>query len=123
LHGPKWEAYQIAVLERPWGGVPRALVLVGADRRGAVFAVYDLSERIDVSPWHWFADVPFRRRAEVHVTAGTRRDRPRVKYRGFFINDEDPAFSGWAEKRFGGVNADAYEHVFELILRLRANCL
>lgn len=52
-----------------------------------------------------------------------RADHPRVKYRGFFINDEDPAFSGWAKAKFGGINAKAYAHVFELMLRLKANYL
>ena len=46
-----------------------------------------------------------------------------VKYRGIFINDEAPAFSGWAKEKFGGVNHLVYEKVFELILRLKANYL
>jgi hypothetical protein len=29
-------------------------------------------------------------------------DAPKVKYRGFFINDEAPAFSGWTKEKFGG---------------------
>lgn len=119
----QWEAFQVAVVEQPWPGVAQALVVAGSDRRGAVFGTYDLSGRIGVSPWHWFADVPVQRRAEVRITAGQRSDRPGVRYRGFFINDEDPAFSGWARKRFGGVNAEAYEHVFELLLRLKGNYL
>ena len=48
---------------------------------------------------------------------------PAVKYRGIFINDEAPAFSGWARERFGGVNHLVYEKVFELILRLKGNYL
>ena len=28
---------------------------------------------------------------------------------------------GWAQKKFGGVNAAMYEHVFDLILRLKGN--
>ena len=119
----QWEAFQLAVVEQPWPGVEQALVVAGSDRRGAVFGTYDLSERMGVSPWYWFADVPVQHRAEVRVTAGQRSDRPGVRYRGFFINDEDPAFSGWARKHFGGVNAQAYAHVFELLLRLKGNYL
>lgn len=119
----QWETYQVAVVERPWPGTQRALVIVGSDRRGAVFGTYDLSERIGVTPWYWFADVPVQRRSLVHVTAGARVDRPGVRYRGFFINDEDPAFSGWAKQRFGGINAEMYAHVFELLLRLKGNYL
>ena len=117
----EWEGFRIKVIERPWPDVPRALVIAGSDRRGAVFGTYDLSERMGVSPWYWFADLPTKRRSEVLVTAGERHEHPGVRYRGFFINDEDPAFSGWAKKHFGGVNADMYEHVFELLLRLKGN--
>jgi len=119
----QWEAYRQIVVERPFAGVERALVIVGADRRGAVYGAYDLSEQIGVSPWHWFADVPIEPRASVFVTAGTRRDQPKVRYRGFFINDEEPAFGSWARQHFGGINAAMYEHVFELLLRLRGNYL
>jgi hypothetical protein len=119
----QWEGFRQVVVERPVAGVPRALVIVGADRRGAVFGAYDLSERIGVSPWSWWADVPVTPEADLFLTAGARADHPRVKYRGFFINDEDPAFSGWAKAKFGGINADLYAHVFDLTLRLKGNYL
>ncbi|MBB4838656.1 hypothetical protein HNP52_001725 [Sphingomonas kyeonggiensis] len=119
----EWEAFRQIVVDNPAPGVPRALVIVGSDRRGAVYGAYDLSEKIGVSPWHWFADVPVARRANVWLTAGARRDQPRVRYRGFFINDEAPAFSTWAQKKFGGANAKAYAHIFELELRLKGNYL
>ncbi|MDG2533110.1 glycosyl hydrolase 115 family protein [Sphingomonas sp. HITSZ_GF] len=119
----EWEAFRQVVVDNPAPGVARALVIVGSDRRGAVYGAYDLSEKIGVSPWHWFADVPVARRANVWLTAGSRRDQPRVRYRGFFINDEAPAFSTWAQKKFGGANARAYAHIFELELRLKGNYL
>jgi hypothetical protein len=119
----EWEAYRQIVVDHPFASVARALVIVGSDRRGAVYGVYDLSEKIGVSPWYWFADVPVRRQANVFITAGSRRDQPKVKYRGFFINDEDPSFSSWAKEHFGGINARVYEHVFELELRLKGNYL
>lgn len=119
----EWEAFRQIVVERPWPNVPRALVIVGADRRGAVFGAYDVSERIGVSPWHWFADVPVARRREVLFPAGSHRDQPKVRYRGFFINDEDPCLKGWATAKFGGVNSAMYAHVFELLLRMKGNYL
>lgn len=119
----RWEAYRQLVVDDPFPGVRRALVVVGADRRGAVFGAYDLSEKAGVSPWAWWADVPVRRRRDLYVTAGVRTDAPKVRYRGIFINDEDPAFGTWARKKFGGVNAQAYAHVFDLILRLKGNYL
>lgn len=119
----QWEAYQQAVVENPAPNVPRALVIVGSDRRGAVFGTYDISEKIGVSPWHWWADVPVMRHQNLFITEGRVRDQPRVKYRGFFINDEEPALGPWARARFGGLNARFYEHVFELNLRLKGNYL
>ena len=119
----EWEAFRQIVVDDPMPGVARALVIVGSDRRGAVFGTYDVSERIGVSPWHWFADVPVRRQRDVLIPAGSRRDQPKVRYRGFFINDEDPCLSGWAKKTFGGVNSAMYVHVFELLLRMKGNYL
>jgi len=119
----EWEAYRQIVLDHPAPGIPQALVIIGSDRRGAVYGTYDVSQRIGVSPWHWFADVPVTRRADVTLAPGSRRDQPRVRYRGFFINDEDPCFSGWAKQHFGGINAAMYAHVFELLLRLKGNYL
>jgi hypothetical protein len=119
----QWEAFVIAVVDKPWPGVPQALVIAGADRRGAVFGTYDVSDKMGVSPWYWFADVPVPRSHSLYVSPGQRSDRPGVRYRGFFINDEDPAFSTWAKKHFGGINARMYAHVFELLLRLKGNYL
>ncbi len=48
---------------------------------------------------------------------------PSVKYRGFFINDEWPAFGTWAKTHFGGMNTKCYEKIFELLLRLKGNYL
>src|SRR4029450_5784001 len=97
----QWEAYRQIVVDQPYPNVPRALVIAGSDRRGAVFGLYGISERIGVSPWHWFADVPVSHRNDVYLTAGSRRDQPKVRYRGFFINDEAPAFTTWIAKKFG----------------------
>ncbi|UIJ47199.1 glycosyl hydrolase 115 family protein [Sphingomonas cannabina] len=119
----RWEAYRQVVVERPLPNIPRALVIVGSDRRGAVFGAYDLSAKIGVNPWNWWADIPVRKRDDLFLTAGSHTDQPKVRYRGFFINDEDPAFSGWAKKTFGGLNSAMYEHVFELVLRMKGNYL
>lgn len=54
---------------------------------------------------------------------------PSVKYRGFFINDEAPALTGYVNSKFpkskygSAFGADFYKSVFELLLRLRANYL
>ncbi|HHZ23465.1 TPA: hypothetical protein HH296_13615 [Xanthomonas vasicola pv. zeae] len=119
----RWEAYTQIVVDHPTPQIDRALVIVGADRRGAVFGTYDVSEKIGVSPWYWFADVATAHRSNLFITRGSVSDAPKVRYRGFFINDEDPALKGWATKKFGGVNAKMYAYVFELGLRMKANYL
>lgn len=64
------------------------------------------------------------RRDAVFVKAGRYLvGEPVVKYRGIFLNDEQPALNGWAYEKFGGFNHQFYAHVFELILRLRGNYL
>jgi hypothetical protein len=119
-----WEGWLIQTVGEPLPGIDQALVIVGSDRRGTIFGIYELSEQIGVSPWYWWADVPVTRRQVVAVEAGTRvSDRPAIRYRGIFLNDEAPALSGWVQANFGGFNHRFYEHVFELILRLRGNFL
>ena len=117
----QWEAYRQTVTTVP--GVGRALVIAGADKRGAVYGTYDISAKMGVSPWYWWADVPVPHHATVTVGSGSRMDMPAVKYRGFFINDEEPSFGGWAREKFGGINHKLYEKVFELDLRLKGNYL
>ena len=119
----KWEGYVHALVPKPVAGVGQALVIAGSDKRGTIFGIYDLSRRMGVSPWHWWADVPVPVQRDLSVLPGTRVDMPKVKYRGIFINDEEPALGPWARETFGGINAKFYEKVGELILRQRGNYL
>ncbi|MES2648967.1 MAG: glycosyl hydrolase 115 family protein [Bacteroidota bacterium] len=119
----KWEAYKICVIEQPFAGVEKALVIAGSDRRGTAYGLLELSRQMGVSPWIYWADVPAKKSAELYYNGGTMQDAPAVKYRGIFINDEAPALSGWSKKTFGGFNHKFYEKVFELILRMKGNYL
>ena len=120
----KWEAFVVQVVEQPLDGVDRALVIAGSDKRGTIYGMYDLSAQIGVSPWYWWADVPVEQRQDLYVLPGRyTQGPPAVKYRGIFINDEAPALAGWMQEKFGGHNHKFYDHVFELILRLRGNYL
>jgi hypothetical protein len=120
----KWETSLIQVVSQPLPGVECALVIAGSDKRGTIFGVYDLSEQIGVSPWHWWADVPAKRHSALYVQAGRYvQGPPTVKYRGIFINDEGPCLMTWARKKYGELNHGMYTNVFELILRLKANYL
>lgn len=124
----RWEATLWQVVERPFPGVDRALVVVGSDRRGTAYGLTKLSETIGVSPWTWWADVPpAKRRALVLSVPGGPTDAPAVKYRGIFINDEDWGLNRWARDTFEPENKSigpkTYERFFELMLRLRLNFL
>jgi hypothetical protein len=120
----KWEAFQIQTIRNPFPGITDALVIIGSDRRGTAFGVFELSKQIGVSPWYWWADVPVKKKSSLYINANAfTSDAPKVKYRGIFINDEAPALSGWSKEKFGGFNHLFYEKVFELILRLKGNYL
>ncbi len=120
----KWEAAVTTVIERPMPGVRRALVIAGADKRGTIYGIYDLSEQIGVSPWYWWADARVLHQDALYVKPGrVVQPEPAVRYRGIFFNDEAPALSGWTKEKFGGMNHEFYTKVFELLLRLKANFL
>ncbi|WP_319501388.1 glycosyl hydrolase 115 family protein [uncultured Draconibacterium sp.] len=118
----QWECSLTQVVENPFPGVKKALVLAGSDKRGTIYAMLNLSREMGVSPWYWWADVPVEKKDQLYVKAGRWvTESPKVKYRGIFLNDEEPALGNWAREKFGGINHKFYAHVFELILRLRGN--
>ena len=111
----QWESFVIETVDG-------SLVVAGSDKRGTIYGIYDISEKIGVSPWYWWADVVPRKSASLYVRQGRYvQPSPKVKYRGIFINDEWPSFGGWATAKFGGLNSKMYAHLFELLLRLKAN--
>jgi Glycosyl hydrolase family 115/Gylcosyl hydrolase family 115 C-terminal domain len=124
-----WESFVIATVPDPVPGVRTGLVIAGSDRRGTAYGVFTMSEAIGVSPWHWWADVPTRRRDALWVRSGVHRQGPpSVKYRGIFINDEDWGLLPWSAQTFepesgAGMGPKTYAKVFGLLLRLKANYL
>ena len=119
----RWEAFEIVTGSDNDAKQP-LLRITGSDRRGTAYGVLELSRQIGVSPWYWWADVAPKKKETVYIRHGDYAyGSPAVKYRGIFINDEAPAFSRWAKESFGGINHLAYEKVFELLLRLKANYL
>jgi hypothetical protein len=98
----KWETSLQTVVEHPMPGVDRAFVIAGSDQRGTIFGAYDVSRGIGVSPWYWWDDVAPRHRDALYVRRGRHtQGTPAVKYRGIFINDENPALGTWAPAFFG----------------------
>ena len=113
----KWESYIIKT-------IGENLFVIGSDKRGTIYGIYDISEKIGVSPWYFWADVPVKKSSELYVIPGEYiTESPKVKYRGIFINDEWPSFGGWCSSKYGGFNSGMYATIFELLLRLKANYL
>ncbi|HET9506220.1 MAG TPA: glycosyl hydrolase 115 family protein [Hymenobacter sp.] len=124
----QWEAFSISVVDRPFGKGGKALVVAGSDRRGTAFGVFELSRRLGVSPWHWWADVTPQRRESLYLAAGTYQSAPpTVKYRGIFLNDEDWGLQPWAAQNLDtdikDIGPNTYARLFELLLRLKANLI
>ena len=123
----QWESFLIATVPDPMPGVRRGLVIVGSDRRGTAYGIYELSKLIGVSPWYWWADVaPVRHEALFVSPERLRVGPPSVKYRGIFINDEMWGLRPWAMKTLApeeghGLGPKTYSKIFELLLRLKAN--
>lgn len=114
----KREVYKIEVIDS-------ALVITGSDKRGAIYGLFKLSEMLGVSPFIDWLDVKPPKMTTFKIPSDycMVSKEPSVKYRGFFINDEWPAFGNYCMHNFGGFNAKMYEHVFELLLRLKGNYL
>ncbi|KAG8859448.1 hypothetical protein FRB91_007848 [Serendipita sp. 411] len=129
----KWEAGVSEVIKNPISGVTAAYVIVGADKRGTIYGIYDFLEQAGVSPWYWWADVPYKPHSKIYAlpNASCSHGSPSVKYRGIFLNDEQPALTDWVIEKFSnGTSASRppfnrffYSKVFELLLRLKANYL
>lgn len=114
----KWECYAICKVDGN-------LIILGSDKRGTEFGMFELSRYIGVSPLVYWGDAEPLHREDIPLgdDVCTVSKEPSVKYRGLFINDEWPCFGSWCMSHFGGVNAKMYDHVFELLLRLKANYL
>lgn len=130
----EWEAFKIDIRND-------RLIVSGSDARGKAYGLLEISRMIGVSPWEWWADVTPEKQ-DVYLLSEVKESRqaPSVQYRGIFLNDEDWALLPWAVKNFGyelidgilptdnprwkgAIGALAYEQIFRLMLRLRANTL
>ncbi|MCQ2522964.1 MAG: glycosyl hydrolase 115 family protein [Lachnospiraceae bacterium] len=122
----KWEVYGQFIVDIPVKkGTVKTLVIAGSDKRGTIYGMYNLSEKMGISPLTYWADstIPTVETLNIDFPETYVSKEPSVKYRGFFINDEWPCYGNWTMDHFGGFNAEMYEHVFDLLLRLKGNYL
>ncbi|MDW7692311.1 glycosyl hydrolase 115 family protein [Flammeovirgaceae bacterium SG7u.111] len=122
------ESYLYKIIESPFSKQNKCLVIAGTDPRGTAFGVFDLSKKIGVSPWYWWADVPVQKNEELVIEQDDFYSKePSVAYRGIFLNDEDWGLQPWAAKTFepeiGDIGPKTYAKIFELLLRLKANMI
>jgi len=120
------EAFKIRLRK---GGRKQQLIICGSEPRGLAYGVLELSRMIGVSPWHYFADARPQKMESFNFPAKKLEQQASVKYRGIFINDEDWGLMPWASQTLapqrgkGVIGPEAYEKIFELLLRLRANTI
>ncbi len=102
----------------------QALLVIGSDKRGTIYGLFEISEAAGVTSLEYMGDSKPSHKENVMLTKSTDihvSKEPSVKYRGFFINDEWPAFGGWCNEQFGGFNAMCYEKLFIFLLRMKGN--
>jgi hypothetical protein len=122
----KWEAFLIKTVRANDRDI---LVIAGSDPRGTAYGLLELSRMIGVSPWYYWADVKPDRATRFLFPQTEIQQSPSVRYRGIFLNDEDWGLMPWATQTLapqsekGAIGPEAYEKVFELLLRLRANVI
>jgi hypothetical protein len=121
----QWERYErVAVAANG----KTYLLIAGSDRRGMIYGVVDLTREMRISAWEWWAEVTPRKVDRLTVKGeDTRSNTPSVRYRGFFLNDEDWGLQPWAAKTYepetGDIGPKTYSRIFELMWRLKANTI
>ncbi|MBC7589211.1 MAG: glycosyl hydrolase 115 family protein, partial [Chitinophagaceae bacterium] len=116
----KWEAYMILILNE---ASKKTLFIIGSDDRGTAFGIFELSRKIGVHPFYWWADIVPEHKPELFVAGSLVQQSPAVQYRGIFLNDEDWGLQPWAAKKMDtdikDIGPRTYEKIFELLLRLK----
>lgn len=134
ISGHLFQSYQNKKIKGSWEGFSiskekNSLFIVGNDVRGTVYGIFETAERLGISPWKWWADVnPIRKeKLELSLPKEGITQSPSVQFRGIFLNDEDWGLQPWAAKTFepetGDIGPKTYEKIFQLLLRLKANCI
>ncbi|MFR9629072.1 MAG: glycosyl hydrolase 115 family protein [Rikenellaceae bacterium] len=123
-----YESFLIKPIKSPTQGVKEALLVAGSDALGAVYGAYQISELAGLSPLYWWCDTTPDLTPNLTIDgAYILPKEPSVRYRGIFLNDEE-ALIKWSSYtsvngRDKGITPESYRHIFELILRMRANML
>ncbi|WP_245948048.1 glycosyl hydrolase 115 family protein [Paenibacillus sambharensis] len=115
---PAWpEAYSFQFSGE---GDSRRLEIIGRDELGLIYGMLHYSRAcLGVDPFWFWADLPPARRESVTITAESFHSaKPKVRYRGWFVNDE-VCLIGWKEEY--PPTREVWLPVFEALLRCGGN--
>lgn len=92
----------------------------GGDELGVVFGIYAFCEQwLGVDPFAFWTDYPYQARDEIALpTFDYLSPEPEVRFRGWFINDED-CLMGWHDEM--NISLETWEQIFETLLRAGFN--
>ena len=122
------ESFAFSVVHLGGRQVRDMICLTGADVRGTIYAIYQFSQMVlGTDPMYLWTDKLPERRNSITLPADFAKvyPSPVIKYRGFFINDED-LLSGWipgSKSERTGIALRVWDNIFETILRLKGNMI
>ncbi len=120
----KTQKFIIKTIKNPLPGIEEALVIVGSDKLGSIYGIYDLSNEIGVSPWVKWSGAKLDKKTNLFIEPGTyTKGEPSIKYRGLVLNEDSSIIKTWLSKNKSLNSEIFYDDIFELILRLRGNYL
>ncbi len=104
-----------------------AIVSIGADVRGTIFAFYTFAERVlGIDPMYIFTDNIPQKRKEIRFTPemSYTSQKPSFEYRGWFINDEE-LHDGMHRDPLGGnvISMEWMDKILETLLRCKGNMI
>ncbi len=118
------QAYRLTVIGE------RQLLVEGSDALGTAYGILDISRRLGVSPWEWWAETEVKPLSELTIDLPEPiEEAPYVEHRGIFINDEDFSLAPWATRQETAedttwrytIGPQTTERICQLLLRLRAD--
>ena len=125
LGGAESHCVRLVKDPRDPSGDHMAIVAIGADMRGAIYAAFSLSELIlGVDPWYRFSNIQPDYRASVELESHFNATfaSPAFEYRAVFTNDED-LLGGFTPDPMGEsvFSVTTFDWLYETTLRLKAN--
>ncbi|MDZ7616067.1 MAG: glycosyl hydrolase 115 family protein, partial [Patescibacteria group bacterium] len=130
----KWEAFRVVSLAKTADSTEPVLLIAGSDARGTMFGLYAFADKyLGVDPLYFWASYPPKPRDRLQWEAvDLVGNEPAVRYRGWFINDEDLLTEWYTDGGSRDIDYPFYamvtspkasRHVFEAALRLRMNLI